>query len=131
MEAFALGHAGSCRRRMAGWQLCRLRPRDAAGDATALWARRAGPGAPRDHAASRSKRRMSHPGVTLSVVADERLALLNRIAELITTARSMDLHETVFLLNMVHLDLQTKIHKIDDGELQAFMTAVRSSVDRR
>ena len=74
---------------------------------------------------------MSHPGATLSVVVDERLALLNRIAELITTAKSMDLQETVFLLNMVHLDLQTKIHKIDDGELQAFMTAVRSSVDRR
>jgi hypothetical protein len=74
---------------------------------------------------------MIQPGARLRVVADERLALLKRIAELIATAKSMGLQETVFLLNMVHLDLQTKIHKIDEGELQAFMTAVRSSVDRR
>lgn len=73
---------------------------------------------------------MVNRSVTLSVVVDERLALLSQIAELIVTAKSLDLPESVFLLNMVHLDLQTKIHRIDDGELQAFMKAVRSAADR-
>jgi hypothetical protein len=73
---------------------------------------------------------MADRGATLRLVVDERLALLSQVVELVATAKRLDLQESVFLLNMVQLDLRTKIHKIDDGELQAFMKVVRSSVDR-
>jgi hypothetical protein len=73
---------------------------------------------------------MADRGATLRLVVDERLALLSQVVELVATATRLDLQESVFLLNMVQLDLRTKIHKIDDGELQAFMKVVRSSVDR-
>ncbi|MGH9810225.1 MAG: hypothetical protein ACRD9W_23755 [Terriglobia bacterium] len=62
------------------------------------------------------------------VAEDDRLQLLNDISELILQAKSLNLPETVLLLNMAHLDLQTKIHGINDEELNAFMNAVSASV---
>lgn len=59
---------------------------------------------------------------------DGRRALLHDIGALIARARSYELEESVFLLNMVYLDLQTKIHDIDDEELEAFSKIVRSSI---
>lgn len=59
--------------------------------------------------------------------ADERLKLLEQLTEMIAKAKTMDLPQSVFLLNMAHLDLQTKIHNIDDDEMQAFVDAVSAS----
>ena len=58
------------------------------------------------------------------VAEDDQLQLLNEIAGLILRAKNLNLHDSVLLLNMVHLDLQTKIHGIDDQELQAFLNTV-------
>jgi hypothetical protein len=59
--------------------------------------------------------------------ADERLKLLEQLAEMIAKAKTMDLPQSVFLLNMAHLDLQTKIHNIGDDEMEAFVNAVSAS----
>jgi hypothetical protein len=56
--------------------------------------------------------------------------LLKDLADLIARAKSLKLPEAVLLLNMAHLDLMTKIHNINDEELQAFSNAVRSPGDR-
>ena len=63
-----------------------------------------------------------------SVADDTRHSLLQKIAELIAEAKGLNMPETAFLLKMAHLDLQTKIYRIDDAELQTFIGAIRSSV---
>jgi hypothetical protein len=61
--------------------------------------------------------------------ADERCVLLDRIGELIAKAKSLELPDSAFLLNVAHLDLKTKIHNIDEDEMQAFVSAVQVSAD--
>jgi hypothetical protein len=61
---------------------------------------------------------------------DPRHSLLKKIAELVAEAKALGLAETAFLLKMAHLDLQTKIYRIDDAELQTFVGAIRSSLDQ-
>jgi len=63
------------------------------------------------------------------VADDDRRVLLTQIAGLIARAKQLDLPDTVFLLNMVYLDLQTKIHDINDKELQAFSRAVLTAIE--
>lgn len=63
------------------------------------------------------------------VADDDRRPLLTQIAGLIAWAKRLNLPDTVFLLNMAYLDLQTKIHDINDEELQAFSHAVRTSIE--
>lgn len=60
----------------------------------------------------------------------DRRKLLKDLADLIARAKSLKLPDSVLLLNMAHLDLMTKIHNINDEELQAFSNAVRSPVER-
>ena len=72
---------------------------------------------------------MAHLNLVIDVVDDGRRLLLAQIAELIAKAKQLDLPDTVFLLNMAYLDLQTKIHGINDEELQAFSRAVRTSIE--
>lgn len=60
-------------------------------------------------------------------IDDGRRALLHDIGALIGRAKSYELNEAVFLLNMAYLDLQTKIHDINDDELEAFSKIIRSS----
>lgn len=71
--------------------------------------------------------------IKLSLVADaaddERRQLLEEIGGLIVKARSLGLVNSVHLLNMTYLDLQTKIHDINDEELEAFAKIVRSSIE--
>lgn len=64
-----------------------------------------------------------------NVPEDARVVLLNSIAELIEKAKGLGLKDSAFLLNMAHLDLQTKIHRIDDDELSAFTAAARASLE--
>jgi hypothetical protein len=66
----------------------------------------------------------------IAIVADDAcFMLLKEIAELIAKAKFLGLPDSVFLLNMAHLDLQTKIHNIDDAEMHAFSNAVRSLIE--
>ncbi len=65
-----------------------------------------------------------------NITKDERLVMLERIAELIVQAKKLKQADLAFLLNMAHLDLQTNIHGINDDELQAFATAIWSSIER-
>ena len=64
-----------------------------------------------------------------SVAGDTRHVLLKKIAEVVAEAKSLNLADTAFLLKMAHLDLQTKIYRIDDSELQTFIGVIRSSLD--
>jgi hypothetical protein len=57
---------------------------------------------------------------------DECLILLDEIERLITRANQLKLKDSAFLLNVAHLDLQTKIHEISDDELQAIAEFVGS-----
>jgi hypothetical protein len=65
-----------------------------------------------------------------SVPADERLLLLQAIAELIGQAKRLDLSECAFLLGMAQIGLRAKSYNISDEEMAAFMDVVRQSVDR-
>ena len=65
-----------------------------------------------------------------SVADDKRHSLLQKIAELVAVAKGLDMAETAFLLKMAHLDLQTKIYRIDDSELQSFIGVIRSSLEQ-
>ena len=58
---------------------------------------------------------------------DERLMLLQEIADLVAKAESLNLPDSAYLLRVAKLDLQTKIHDIDDEELATFLNAARSS----
>ena len=79
---------------------------------------------------------MQSPGIQMTKLSlrvdladDERRVLLKRIADLIATAKRLDLPDSIHLLNMAYLDLQTKIHGINDEELEAFSRIVRSSIE--
>ncbi|MGA2567284.1 MAG: hypothetical protein ABSF41_10690 [Pseudolabrys sp.] len=74
---------------------------------------------------------MTKLSLVADVADDGRRRLLKEIAGLIAKARSLNLPDSVFLLNMSYLDLQTKTHNINDKELEAFPKAVRSSIERR
>lgn len=65
----------------------------------------------------------------INVADDDSRLLLTQIGELMVRAKRLDLTDTVFLLNMAYLDLQTKIHGIDEEELDAFSRAVRSAIE--
>ena len=68
----------------------------------------------------------------VAIAADDtRFSLLQKIAELVAEAKGLNMPETAFMLKMAHLDLQTKIFEIDDVELQTFIGAVRSSIERQ
>ena len=54
---------------------------------------------------------------------------LEAIEQLIVQARHLGLANSVYLLSMVHLDLKTEIHEIDDEELEAFSKVIRSALD--
>jgi hypothetical protein len=73
---------------------------------------------------------MTDLSLLIDVADDNRHLLLKQIAELIARAKQLDLPNTVFLLNMAYLDLQTKIHDINDEELEAFSRAVRASIEQ-
>ena len=60
---------------------------------------------------------------------DERRQLLKEIGELIAKVKSLDLPDSVFLLSMAQLDLKTKIHGINDEELEAFSRIIRSAAE--
>jgi hypothetical protein len=60
---------------------------------------------------------MTKLSLLADVPDDECRLLLQQIAELIATAERLDLPDSVHLLNMAYLDLQTKIHDINDEEL--------------
>ena len=77
-----------------------------------------------------SRNQIAELGGLASVADDERHALLQKIAELIAEANTLNMPETAFLLKMAHLDLQTKIYRIDDAELQTFIGVVRSSIEQ-
>jgi hypothetical protein len=77
-----------------------------------------------------SRNQIAELGGLASVADDERHALLQKIAELIAEAKTLNMPETAFLLKMAHLDLQTKIYRIDDAELQTFIGVVRSSIEQ-
>ena len=72
---------------------------------------------------------MTNLSLLIDVADDDRRLLLTQIGELIARAKQLDLHDTVFLLNMAYLDLQTKIHGINDEELDAFSRAIRSCIE--
>lgn len=65
----------------------------------------------------------------INVADDDSRLLLTQIGALMARAKRLDLTDTVFLLNMAYLDLQTKIHGIDEEELDAFSRAVRSAIE--
>jgi len=58
-----------------------------------------------------------------------RAELLRKIVALIVEAKELHLTDTAFLLNVVHLDLQTKINNISASELQAFTEHIRSRIE--
>jgi hypothetical protein len=60
---------------------------------------------------------------------DERLLVLNGIAELKARAKRLDLADCAFLLGMAQLGLKAKIHNISDDEMNAFFNAVRDSFE--
>lgn len=66
---------------------------------------------------------------TAKSAKDERVQLLQDLAELIATARSLNLPETAFLLDIAHLGLRAKIHGISNVELQAFADHIRSQIE--
>jgi len=72
---------------------------------------------------------MTNLGLVTDVTDDDYRHLLQEIAELIATAKNLELPDSVFLLNMAYLDLQTKIHRINDEELEAFSKIIRSAVE--
>ena len=74
--------------------------------------------------------KLTHPHAAPGTGNDERLALLEQIAQLIAKAKSLNLTESAFLLGMTHLELQTKIYNINEDEMQSFMNVVRSSMER-
>ncbi len=61
--------------------------------------------------------------------ADQRLLLLQGIAELIEQAKRLRLSECTFLLGMAQIGLQTQIHNISDEEMDAFLDVVGKSVE--
>jgi hypothetical protein len=79
---------------------------------------------------SDSQDQFAESGRLESVADDTRHSLLKKIAELIAEAKGLGLADTAFLLKMAHLDLQTKIYRIGDAELQTFVGAIRSSLDQ-
>jgi GGDEF domain-containing protein len=72
---------------------------------------------------------MTKLSLLVDVADDDRRLLLQQIAELIARAKQRGLPNTVFLLNMAYLDLQTNIHDINDEELEAFSRIVRSTIE--
>lgn len=74
--------------------------------------------------------KMTDPDAASGPGSDERLVLLEQIAQLIAKAKSLHLPESAFLLGMTHLDLQTKIYNINEDEMQSLMNVVRSSMER-
>jgi len=72
---------------------------------------------------------MSKLSLVPKMADGDRRQLLQDIAGLIARARSSGLTESVFLLSMAYLDLQTKIYDINDEELDAFSKVIRSSVE--
>ena len=68
--------------------------------------------------------KMERLNAKAKVADDARLLLLKEITELIVKAKRLNLTDTVFLLKIAELDLQTSIHNITDGELHAFLNAV-------
>ena len=60
---------------------------------------------------------------------NRRTELLRKIAAMIVEAKDLHLTDTAFLLNVVHLDLQTKINNISASELQAFTEHIRSRIE--
>jgi len=72
---------------------------------------------------------MTKLSLLADVPDDECRLLLQQIAELIATAKRLDLPDSVHLLNMAYFDLQTKIHDINDEELAAFSQIIRSSIE--
>lgn len=72
---------------------------------------------------------MTKLSLLADVPDDECRLLLQQIAELIATAKRPDLPDSVHLLNMAYLDLQTKIYDINDEELAAFSRIIRSSTE--
>jgi hypothetical protein len=77
-----------------------------------------------------SQDQSAEPDRSEGVADDTRLSLLKKIAELIAEAKGVGLSDTAFLLKMAHLDLQTKIYRIDDSELQTFIGVIRSSLEQ-
>ena len=61
---------------------------------------------------------------------NERTVLLQEIAELILKARSLNLSDTAYLLNIAHLELKARVHGISSNELQAFTDHVRAQTER-
>jgi hypothetical protein len=76
-----------------------------------------------------TKSRMTKLKLVADAKNDGRRALLDEIEHLIAQARSLGLASSVYLLSMACLDLKTKIHEINDEELEAFSRAIRSSLD--
>ena len=70
---------------------------------------------------------MARFSAKVSVADDARLLLLKEVTELIAKAKSLDLPDTVYLLNVAQLDLQANIYDITDGEMDAFLNAARFS----
>ena len=76
-----------------------------------------------------TKSRMTKLELVADAKDDGRRALLEAIEQLIVQARHLGLANSVYLLSMVHLDLKTEIHEIDDEELEAFSKVIRSALD--
>jgi hypothetical protein len=72
---------------------------------------------------------MTKLSLLIDVADDDCRLLLAQIGELIARAKRLDLPDTIFLLNMAYLDLQTKIHGINDEELDAFSRVIRTSIE--
>lgn len=66
--------------------------------------------------------------MSIPVEIDDCLMLLGEIERLITRAKQLKLKDSAFLLNVAHLDLQTKIHEISDDELEALAGLVGSQL---
>lgn len=58
---------------------------------------------------------------------DVRLTLLEDVERSIVRARQLGLKDSVFLLEVVRLDLKAKIHNISDEELHALSTAAHAT----
>jgi hypothetical protein len=73
--------------------------------------------------------RRGHFNGRANIPGDERLLVLNGIAELIAQAKRLDLADCAFLLGIAQLGLKAKIHNISDDEMNAFFNAVRESFE--